>query len=943
MPIEPFNPEKLKSKFDSPKQEIGYLRDRLKEVEKNVSDEKTVENLMKEEVQAYSQYKPEEVMVERAVMPESDRNAIVLDLQPDKHDEKMSELLALIQKRGVSNVIDIVTRMEDPHILDDLHRFLVQYLRAGYELKGFNEKEPVLRTLRRRLFEIVPRDAQKRDDGKTTTKSFKENIASMEQFYSGLLSVISSSFKNEYITMEIANPIERQDFVFFISIPENKADLLEKQIHAFFPDARVIEYKEDFNIFFEGGGVAGAYGVQEHVPPRVLKTMNEFEDDPIKSVLNVFSKLEESSEGAAVQLIFKPIGNFYNKRYESAIKKIEKGEKEPHDIYLKNNASTKFSVGVSKFLSKTTEVIGNVSSGEDKMDMKEDSTNTMLIENIKKKLESPVISTNFRIAASAPSVTRAKDIVNDLASAFNQFQKPTGNSLKFEILKPSLEKMFMKRFVYRMFNPELDMPLNIQEIAAMMHFPSEMNRQNPNLKVSRFASSPAPMTTATEGTLLGINDHGGKQKEIYITEEDRLRHLYTIGQTGTGKSVFLKSLIIQDIQRGDGVCMIDPHGNDIQDVLANVPEHRKDDVVYFDPAYTERPMGLNMLEYDQNNPEQKTFVVNELFGIFQKLYGKVPESMGPMFEQYFRNATMLVIEDPDTGCTLLDVSRVLADRAYRQLKVSRCKNPIIVQFWKEIAEKAGGESSLQNIVPYITSKFDVFLANDIMRPVVAQETSSFNFRDIMDNRKILLVNLSKGRLGDINSNLIGLIVVGKILMAALSRTDSNPKDLAPFYLYIDEFQNITTNSIATILSEARKYKLSLNIAHQFIKQLEEDIKDAVFGNVGSMAVFRVGSEDAEFLEKQLAPVFSAGDIMNIDNYNAYLKVLAKGIPQQPFNVKTMPAPEGDPAMVESLKRMSYEKFGRNRTQVEEDIMDKYKKEEPKEEKPDLPDFSKLGI
>jgi len=290
---------------------------------------------------------------------------------------------------------------------------------------------------------------------------------------------------------------------------------------------------------------------------------------------------------------------------------------------------------------------------------------------------------------------------------------------------------------------------------------------------------------------------------------------------------------------------------------------------------------------------------------------------------------MLVIEDPESGSTLLDVSRVLSNKEYRTLKLSKCKNPIVVQFWREVAEKAGGEASLANIVPYITSKFDVFLANDIMRPIIAQERSSFDFREIMDQKKILLVNLSKGRLGDINANLIGLILVGKILMAALSRVDSigtSPAGgLPPFYLYIDEFQNITTNSIATILSEARKYKLSLNIAHQYIAQLEEDIKNAVFGNVGTLATFRVGTDDAEYLEKQYAPVFTANDIVNIDNRNAYLKMLVDGRPVKPFNLETLAPPVGDSALINMLKETSYEKYGGNRMEIEEKILEKYKK------------------
>jgi hypothetical protein len=280
----------------------------------------------------------------------------------------------------------------------------------------------------------------------------------------------------------------------------------------------------------------------------------------------------------------------------------------------------------------------------------------------------------------------------------------------------------------------------------------------------------------------------------------------------------------------------------------------------------------------------------------------------------------------------------LADKTFRQLKLSRCKNPIVVQFWKEIAEKAGGEASLSNIVPYITSKFDVFLSNEIMRPIVAQEKSSFNFREIMDDKKILLVNLAKGRLGDINSNLLGLIIVGKLLMAALSRVDSFGKELPPFYLYIDEFQNVTTDSISTILSEARKYKLSLTIAHQFIAQLDEKIKDSVFGNVGSMSVFRVSSEDSEYLEKQFAPVFSAKDLMNVDNHNSFVKKLSGGRPVKPFSMETNLPPRGTKILLDKIKELSYLKYGKDRGEVESIIMEKYKKPEIKI---DIPPVQKI--
>ncbi|HSE56618.1 MAG TPA: DUF87 domain-containing protein, partial [Candidatus Paceibacterota bacterium] len=464
--------------------------------------------------------------------------------------------------------------------------------------------------------------------------------------------------------------------------------------------------------------------------------------------------------------------------------------------------------------------------------------------------------------------------------------------------------------------------LSVDELATLFHFPVGLIAA-PELKESSATTAAAPMSMQPSGVRLGTNTYRGETRDVYLAKEDRVRHCYVIGQTGTGKTTILKNMAIQDIQNGNGVCFIDPHGSDLNDILANIPPERLDDVIYFDPAYTARPMGLNMLEYDANFPEQKIFVINELLAIFNKLFD-MKVAGGPAFEQYFRNSAGLVMEDPESGSTLLEIGRVLSDKAFRDLKLSKCKNPIIKQFW-ENAEKTSGEQSLANFVPYITNKFDVFISNDVMRPVIAQQHSVLNFRDIMDNKKILLVNLSKGRLGDINSHLIGLVLVGKLTMAALSRVDKLGKEvLNDFYLYIDEFQNVTTDSIATILSEARKYRLALTVAHQYVEQLEENIKNAVFGNVGSMIIYRVSPENAALFEKQLAPVFTPADILKLENFNAYAKILVNGVPEKPFNLRIPPPPKGNLEVTEKVKELSYLKYGRPREEVESEIMARYK-------------------
>ncbi|PIU98494.1 hypothetical protein COS61_01170, partial [Candidatus Wolfebacteria bacterium CG03_land_8_20_14_0_80_40_12] len=343
----------------------------------------------------------------------------------------------------------------------------------------------------------------------------------------------------------------------------------------------------------------------------------------------------------------------------------------------------------------------------------------------------------------------------------------------------------------------------------------------------------------------------------------------------------------------------------------------------FDPADRRRPLGINILEYDFNRPEEKTFIVNEMQSIFNKLF--LAETMGPMFEQYMRNALLLLMEDanPSAGgepATLMEVARVFTDADFRQRKLARISNPAVIDFWEKEAIKAGGEAALANMTPYITSKFNNFTSNDYMRPIIGQFKSAFSFRDVMDEGKILLVNLSKGKIGDINANLLGMLIAGKILMAALSRTDIPQEKRRDFNLYIDEFQNFTTDSIATILSEARKYGLNLTIAHQFIAQLTEKIRDAVFGNVGSVIAFRVGVQDTESLVKQFEPVFNENDLLNIDNFNAYAKILIDGKTSKSFNIKTLLPERGTRETADKIKELSESRFGRDRQEVEEEIL-----------------------
>ena len=901
-------------KFTSPEEEIAFLREQVIRREKELFHFKqnTPEVAASDIINAYKMTPVQEVLSEEYKMPRSEEKTIVLDLTPETHDQKMSELLEVMQNKGIKNTLVIVESLKNPHIEDDFERFLVQYIKGGYPLKGFNEREPVFRALRVTLYEISLPNARPEKE-----KALKELLSAMEQFYAGMLSVAESpGSQPAYFSLELAVANHSEEFIFYAAVPDGKRDLFEKHILSLYPDAKIAVKKDDYNIFNEQGISAGSIAELTENPIFPIKTYDLFDHDPLQVVLNSFSKIDKEGEGAAIQIIFNPMGDYYVKRYNEALMSIKKGKKVKEAINIPES--------FLEHLGELARTIASTSVSKKNEKEKQEPVDERALKLIETKLSSAVVLANVRIVVSSKTEEDAAQIISDIESAFNQFENTNSNKIRFRRVKRGELASLLHYFTFRLFSRNTALPLSLRELSTVLHFPSSVTYAQPQLKIAKAKTAAAPVDLPREGILMGINNDRNVETKIFMNQEDRMRHFYAVGQTGTGKTSLLKNMILQDIDRGDGVCMIDPHGTDIQDVLAHIPPSRYDDVIYFDPSYTARPMALNMLEYDTRYPEQKTFVVNEMLSIFDKLFD-MKVAGGPMFEQYFRNSVLLTIEDPESGSTLVDVSRVLANKSFRELKLSRCKNPIVVQFWKEVAEKAGGEASLANIVPYITSKFDNFLSNDIMRPIIAQERSSFNFREVMDTRKILLVNLSKGRLGDLNSHLIGLILVGKILMAALSRVDSLSGDPAPFYLYIDEFQNITTTSIATILSEARKYRLSLHMAHQFIAQLDEKIKDAVFGNVGSMACFRVGAEDAEFLAKQFEPVFTAQDLINLDNHNAYVKLLVKGKTVQPFSLETIRPPQGNNDVADKLKELSYLKFGRPRAEVEAEVMQKYQK------------------
>ncbi len=893
----------------TPEQELNHLRLKIQEkveASKGFEDRFTSQDHAHETIREYRQTPIEKVVPQEVVLSSGERHRILEWLTPRKTDEQVLQLLQVVADKGVKNAFAIVEDLRDPEVDDDFERALVQYLLSGHAIKNDLSKNE-WKALHMKLFEVVLPDGLASEG-----KQAKEMMSLMEQWYASMQALAPEPTNKEknYYSLELAVANGSTVASFYCAVHADFALLFEKVVLGVFPHAQVREQKDDYNIFHTHAITACSYATASAHPTLPIRTYKEMEGDPMSLIISAFTKIARDDEGLALQLLVRPSGDVFAKRYGEMLEDLRKGET------LKRVIDKQSLVKESLHLVK--ELFSSTKKEEDDKEKKTTFLDETAMRLVQEKLSRTIVETNVRIVASAGTLPRAQMMRADLEASFAQFTEVGGSSVKWVEVEGKKQKAMLHRFSYRLWNEDESYPLNLSELSSVFHFPVH-TKEVGNVREQTATQAQAPLDLPTDGVVLGVNKFRGQETLVHMSPEDRMRHLYVIGQTGTGKSSILKNLIIQDIKNGDGCCFIDPHGSDIVDILASIPPERAQDVVYFDPGYAERPMGLNMLEYDKNYPEQKTLIVNEMLGIFNKLFD-MKATGGPGFEQYFRNATLLVMDHPESGNTLLEIGRVFSDKAFRQYKLSKTKNPLLIQFWQN-AEKTTGDQGLENWTQYVNSKFDIFLSNDIMRPIIAQEKSSFSIREIMDTRKIFLVNLSKGRLGDINSSLIGLVIVGKFLQAALSRVDAEERP--DFYLYIDEFQNVTTPSITSILSEARKYRLSLTVAHQYIGQLSEEIKSSVFGNIGSMAFFRVGPDDAKYIESQLAPSFTANDLLKIENYHAYLKLLVRGEPKKPFDIVTLPPEEGDRSRIDALKELSYLTYGRPRDEVEAEILRKY--------------------
>ena len=754
---------------------------------------------------------------------------------------------------------------------------------------------------------------------KDTLQSIQEDIGVAEAFFSAVGGMKAQKGfpawllgREDEISFEIV--ADNGLIHFYISVPNYLREYLEEQLHAQYHNAQMEEV-EDYNIFTPRGVILGSYMVFSRANYYPIKSYKKLETDPLNSLTNALSRIEKN-DGAAIQILARPAKKGWSAmgiKIASQMqqgKKISQIEKGPSVVKgLGSAASSLFKPVPKEPKAPAGPEPYRLTPMEEEM-----------MRGLEEKASKAGLEVNIRVMVSAPNAPKAQMYLNNILGAFNQYNVyQYGNS--FKKYMPKTRKRLIRDFIYRGFNDKRSMVLNTEEISSLFHLPGAWI-ETPNIHWMEARKAPPPVNLPQEGISLGYVEYRGVRQEVRIKKNDRMRHFYVIGKSGTGKTTILKNMARQDIINGEGVCIIDPNGDFAEDALGYIPKERIDDVIYFDPSDMERPVGLNMLE--AKTESLKDFAVQEMIAIFYKLF--TAEMIGPMFEHNMRNVMLTLMSDMENPGTIVEIPRMFTDQEYANTWIAKLRDPVVRAFWeKEMAKTSDFHKS--EMLGYLISKVGRFVENEMMRNIIGQRKSGFNFREVMDQGKILIINLSKGKVGDVNANLLGLIIVSKLQMAAFQRADSPEETRKDFYLYIDEFQNVVTDSIAIILSEARKYRLGLNVAHQYMAQLVSEkgdtkVRDAVLGNVGTIACYRIGPEDADLMEKEFSPVFTAHDLINVEKFTCYLKLLIDGAAAKPFNLSVPPNEKPNRELAQKIKELSRLKYGRDRNIVEKEIMER---------------------
>jgi hypothetical protein len=758
---------------------------------------------------------------------------------------------------------------------------------------------------------IPPSSDDLEGNGRDERDVTEEVLSQAQVMYNIIASTATKGFKSRvygqrHISLEI---VAHGGLVhYYAVIPTVLIDVVTQAVAAAYPSAR-LEEVEERNIFNQAGKLSGTIGGEFTLKKNFvypIATYQESKRDAARALLNALS-VAGREDGVAVQLLMRPAHEGWVKNSVSAVEKIKKDKGVKHAGF-----GTSLGVkGLMEALWKPPE------SGEAKSEDKQlTSLEQSVVESIEEKTRHPGYEVLVRVVVSSNTAAQSQALLKNVVAAFALFDSSMNNGFKFNVAK-DIEEL-VTAYIFRFFPQSVSQNiLNSVELATLFHLPDQNSIPTSQVQRQMAKQVDGPTQIMDEGFLLGYNEFRGTKKQIRLSTNDRRRHTYVIGQTGTGKSKLLENLAFQDMMDGKGFAFIDPHGDSVDELLGMVPKERVEDVIYFSPADMESPIGLNLFEFE--NQDQRDFLIQETLAMLYRLYDPGHTGIiGPRYEHWFRNAALTIMSDP-AGSTFIDVPQVFNDQSFTDEKLKYVTDRTVLDFWnKEMAQTSDANKS--EVLGWFVSKFGAFLSNEMMRNVIGQTKSGFNLRDIMDKKKILLVNLAKGRTGELNSQLLGMIFVMKFQAAAMGRADIPEDQRTDFALYVDEFQNFATDSFESILSEARKYRLNLVLANQFMTQLTDKIREAIIGNIGTVISGRIGITDAELLQKKFAPTFDAEDLTKLPNYQTITTVMINGVPSAAFSMALIPAMgKSNPELRDALKRLSSAKYGRPRAQVEKEI------------------------
>ncbi len=762
------------------------------------------------------------------------------------------------------------------------------------------------------------------DGGGRDKRDLTEEVLSQAQVMYNIIASTSTKgfmsriYGQRHVSFEI---VAREGLVYYYAVvPTVLTDTVRQAIAAAYPSARLEEVSEH-SVFSKVGKASGTIGGEftlrkEFIYP--ISTYMESKRDASRALLNAVSSAGRE-DGVGIQFLIRPAYEKWTKRSISAAEQI-----------VKNKGEKKSSGGSSLSARDVIQALWKPPEASDKKEFQAEKPLSAVeqakVDAIQEKIRYPGYEVMIRVVVSSNTAARSQVLLKNIVAAFALFDSPSFNGFKFNLTKnvDELATAFIFRFFPQANSRDI---LNSVELATLFHLPDQNSIPTSQVKRQMSKQVDGPTEVMETGLLLGYNEFRGVRKPIRLADKDRRRHIHIIGQTGVGKSVLQENLAYQDMLAGRGFALVDPHGDLAEALLAKVPRDRVEDIVYFDPGDMSNPIGLNMFEFD--HPDQKDFLVQEAINMLYGLYDPGHTGIvGPRLEHIFRNCALLLMADP-AGGTFVDVPKLLVDEQFRNAKLKYVTDRQVLDFWTKEFPASQRSNEAGDLISWVISKFGPFISNDAMRNIIGQTKSGFNFPEIMNNNKILLVNLSKGKMGDLNSKLLGIIFVMKFQAAAMARANIPEHERKDFTLYVDEFQNFATDSFETILSEARKYRLSLVLANQFMTQLKEELREAILGNVGTTITGRIGTTDAEIMVKRYTPVFTAEDLTKLPNFESVCVAQINGTPSAPFSMAWIP-PMGEPnqQLSGALKKLSAAKYGRPRDQVERDISARISVQQP---------------